>query len=38
MAENDATRTAPFTELIRLSDKSVADELNEEHTRRRLGE
>jgi len=29
---------APFVELVRLSDKSVADELNEEHTRWALGE
>jgi len=29
---------APFAELVRLSDKSVADELNEEHARRALGE
>jgi len=29
---------APFAELICLSDKSVADELHEEHTRRVLGE
>ncbi len=29
---------APFAELVRLSDKSIADELNEEHTRRTLGE
>ena len=29
---------APFAELVRLSDKSVADELHEQHTRRALGE
>jgi hypothetical protein len=29
---------APFAELVRLSDKSVADGLREEHTRRVLGE
>jgi hypothetical protein len=29
---------APFAELVRLSDKSVVDELHEEHTRQVLGE
>jgi hypothetical protein len=29
---------APFAELVRLSDKSVADELHEQHTRRVLGD
>ncbi len=29
---------APFAELVRLSDKSVADELHDEHTRRMFGE
>ena len=29
---------APFAELVRLSDKSIADELNEQHTRRALGD
>jgi hypothetical protein len=29
---------APFAELVRLSDKSVADELHDEHTRQVLGE
>ena len=29
---------APFAELVRLSDKSVADELHEQHTRRALGD
>jgi len=29
---------APFAELVCLSDKSIADELREEHTRRILGE
>jgi hypothetical protein len=29
---------APFAELIRLSDKSIADELHEQHTRRALGD
>ena len=29
---------APFAELVRLSDKSIADELHEEHTRRIFGE
>jgi hypothetical protein len=28
---------APFAELVRLSDKSIADEMREEHTRRILG-
>ena len=28
---------APFAELVRLSDKSVADDLHEQHTRRALG-
>ena len=29
---------APFAELVRLSDKSIADELHEQHTRRALGD
>ena len=29
---------APFAELVRLSVKSIADELHEEHTRRIFGE
>ncbi len=29
---------APFAELVRLSDKSIADELHDEYTRRVLGE
>jgi hypothetical protein len=29
---------APFAELVRLSDKSIADELHDEHTRRIFGE
>jgi hypothetical protein len=29
---------APFAELVRLSDKSVADELHEQHTRQALGD
>jgi hypothetical protein len=29
---------APFAELVRLSDKSIADELRDEHTRGVLGE
>ena len=29
---------APFAELVCLSDKSIADELHEEHARRMLGE
>jgi hypothetical protein len=29
---------APFAELVRLSQKSIADEMREEHTRRVLGE
>jgi len=29
---------APFAEFVRLSDKSVADELYEQHTRRALGD
>ena len=29
---------APFAELVRLSDKSVADDLHEQHTRRALGD
>ena len=28
---------APFAELVRLSDKTIADEMREEHTRRILG-
>ena len=30
--------SAPFAELVRLSDKSVADGLHEQHTRRVLGD
>ena len=29
---------APFAELVRLSDKSVADELHEQHTRRAMSD
>jgi hypothetical protein len=29
---------APFAEVVRLSDKSIADELHEQHTRRALGD
>ena len=29
---------APFAELVRLADKSVADDLHEKHTRQVLGE
>jgi len=29
---------APFAELVRLSGKSIADEMREHHTRRILGE
>jgi hypothetical protein len=38
VAENDATRIAPFAELVRLSDNSIADELHEQRTRRALGD